>query len=168
LSIDSLKATIICDGFHLPPELVKTIVRIKGIERTILLTDAIHVANLNPGRYSLVGTEIELLHTGQVVTVDQRCMAGSALTMNRAITTFSQFAEVPLEDAIRAATSNPADLLGREGVCSAIAQGQPANLVLFKCGSEALEIESVISAGEVVYAAKEARYPQNGKQKSHS
>jgi N-acetylglucosamine-6-phosphate deacetylase len=152
LSLDSLKATIICDGFHLPPELVKTIVRVKGIERTILLTDAVHVANLDPGRYSLVGTEIELLNTGQVVTLDRRCMAGSALTMNRAITIFARFAEVRLQDAIQAATANPAEILQLPGICSRIAEGQPANLVTFRCGDEALEIESVILAGEVVYA----------------
>jgi N-acetylglucosamine-6-phosphate deacetylase len=153
LSLDSLKATIICDGFHLPPEMVKAIVRVKGIERTILLTDAVHVANLDPGRYSLVGTEIELLDTGQVVTLDRRCMAGSALTMNRAVATFSRDAEVSLPDAIRAATTNPSHVLQRPGTCSTIAEGQPANLVTFRCGAEVLEVEVVISAGETVYAA---------------
>jgi len=152
LSLDSLKATIICDGFHLPPELVKAIVRVKGLERTILLTDAVHVANLDPGRYSLVGTEIELLRTGQVVTLDRRSMAGSALTMNRAVTNFSRDAEVSLADAIRAATTNPAEVLERPGICSTIAEGQPANLVMFRCAREELEVECVISAGEAVYA----------------
>ena len=156
LSLDSLKATIICDGFHLPPELVKAIVRVKGLERTILLTDAVHVANLDPGRYSLVGTEIELLQTGQVVTLDRRCMAGSALTMNRAVTTFSRDAEVSLADAIRAATTNPAGILDRPEICSTIAEGQPANLVMFRCGREELEVGSVISAGEVVYTSQRA------------
>lgn len=56
LVLDQLSASLICDTFHLPPDLVKTIVRMKRIERCILITDATHVATLPPGSYSLVGT----------------------------------------------------------------------------------------------------------------
>ena len=83
-------------------------------------------------------------------------MAGSALTMNRAVTTFSRDAEVSLADAIRAATTNPAGILDRPEICSTIAEGQPANLVMFRCGREELEVGSVISAGEVVYTSQRA------------
>ena len=51
LSDDRLSASIICDGFHLPPEVVQILVRVKGISRTILVTDAIHVAGRPPGPY---------------------------------------------------------------------------------------------------------------------
>ena len=99
--------------------------------------------------------EIELLPSGQVVTLDRRCMAGSVLTMDRAVTTFLKYADVTLGEAIRAATTNPAKVLGSSGVCSKIAVGQPANLILFRYGSESLDIETVISSGEIVYAAGE-------------
>jgi N-acetylglucosamine-6-phosphate deacetylase len=76
LATESLHASIICDGFHLPPDVVKVIVAVKGIDKCILITDAVHVAQLRPGRYALVGTEIELLPSGQVVRADRVSMAG--------------------------------------------------------------------------------------------
>jgi N-acetylglucosamine-6-phosphate deacetylase len=151
LAIESLSVSLICDGFHLPPDVVKVAARTKGIGKCILITDATHVANLSPGRYSIVGMEIELLPSGQVVTVDGRCMAGSSVTMNRAVAVFMQFAQVPLHSAIQAATGNPAHLIRRDGICSRVAEGQPANLVLFGLEKEALQIGTVIFRGQTVY-----------------
>lgn len=151
LAIESLSVSLICDGFHLPPDVVKVAARMKGIGKCILTTDATHVANLSPGRYSLLGTEIELLPSGQVVTVDRRSMAGSSVTMNRAIAVFMQFAQVPLQYAIRAATGNPAHLIRRGAICSRVAEGEPANLVSFRFQKEALQIETVVFTGKIVY-----------------
>lgn len=151
LAIDRLSASIICDGFHVPPDLVRVIYLAKGIKRCILITDAIHVATLQPGRYSLVGREIELLPNGKVATQDGWSLAGSALSMNRAVSVFQRFAEIPLEDAIRAATTSPAALLRRRELCSEIAEGQPASLVLYRPESEKLRIEAVVLKGRPVY-----------------
>ena len=128
LAIESLWVSLICDGFHLPPDVVKVAARMKGIDKCILTTDATHVANMPPGRYSIVGTEIELLPTGQVVTADGRCMAGSSVTMNRCVSVFMQYAQVPLHDAIQASTENPARLLRRGEICSRIAEGGAGEL----------------------------------------
>ncbi len=153
LAIDQLAASFICDGFHLPRDLVRVIHRVKGIDRSVLITDAVHVAGLEPGRYRLVDQEIELLPTGQVVMADRRSMAGSALSMNRALRVFMDFAGVSLGQAIRAATATPACLLERFETCSEVAEGQPANLTTFRPGAGALEIEEVILAGETIAAA---------------
>jgi len=151
LAIESLAASMICDGFHLPPELVQVIHRVKGIERCILITDAVHVAGLAPGRYRLVDLEIELLPTGQVVMADRHSMAGSAASMNRVVKVFMDYAGVPLADATRAATLNPSRLLGRYETCGEIVVGQPANLALFRVGSHELEIETTLLNGEIVF-----------------
>jgi N-acetylglucosamine-6-phosphate deacetylase len=151
LATESLHASIICDGFHLPPDVVKVIVAVKGIDKCMLITDAVHVAQLRPGRYALVGTEIELLPSGQVVRADRVSMAGSALTMNRGLAVFIKFSQGTLASAIQAATANPAHLLQRGTVCSQVAAGQPANLVLFRDEPETLEVERVISRGRCVY-----------------
>jgi N-acetylglucosamine-6-phosphate deacetylase len=153
LASDRLKASLICDGFHLPSDLVRAAYRIKGDDGCILITDAIHAATLPPGRYSLVGREIELLASGQVLTADRQSMAGSALSMNRAVAIFAEYAQAPLARAIRAATHNPASLLHRGEVCAELAAGQIANLVLFNPGNEVLNIKSVVLRGEVVYAS---------------
>ncbi len=150
LAIDRLSVSLICDGFHLPPDVVKVVTGVKGIDKCILTTDATHVANLPPGRYSIVGTEIELLPSGQVITVDGRCMAGSSVAMNRIVTVFMEFAKVPLSDAIRAAAENPARLIRRQ-TCSRVAKGEPADLVVFEVEKQALRIHAVIVRGRTVY-----------------
>lgn len=100
-----------------------------------------------------MGTDIELLPTGQVLRADHVSMAGSALTMNRGIKVFMQFTGSSLAQAIQAATANPARLLGRPTVCAQVAAGQPANLVLFREEAHALKVESVISMGRCVHTA---------------
>ena len=153
LAIDSLHASLICDGFHLSPDVVRVIVAVKGIDKCILVTDAVHVAQMPPGRYTLVGTEIELLPSGQVVRADRVSMAGSALTMNRAVAVFMKYSERPLASAIQAATTNPAHLLRRPTICSQVSPGEPANLVLFRQEPQALKVERVILRGRDVYGA---------------
>lgn len=142
LSDDRLSASIICDGFHLPPEVVQILVRVKGISRTILVTDAIHVAGRPPGPYSLVGIPIELERSGRVIRVGSNSMAGSSLSMNRAVAVFRDFSGASLADAVAAATINPAALLKHPDVCSGLQPGEPANLLLFRSGLLSLEVES--------------------------
>jgi N-acetylglucosamine-6-phosphate deacetylase len=151
LVIDELHASIICDGFHLPADLVSLIYRMKLPDRCLLVTDAIHVANLLPGRYSLVGVEIELLPSGKVVTLDQRSMAGSSLSMNRAVSNFIQLAQASLPEGLRVASTNPACLLGRGEVCRRVSTGEPANLVLFRPEEHSLQITEVFLQGERVH-----------------
>jgi N-acetylglucosamine-6-phosphate deacetylase len=152
LTDDRLHASIICDGFHLPPDFVRVALRAKGIERLILITDAVHVAGLAPGRYLLAGTDIELLPSGKVVKVGDTCLGGSAASMDRVVSMFMQMTEAGLAAAIRAATANPARLLGRPGICPAITPARPANLVRFVLRDGAMKVESVYSAGKEVYA----------------
>lgn len=151
MAIDSLHSSIICDGFHLPHDVVKVIVAVKGIDKVILVTDAVHVAQLPPGKYSLVGTDIELLESGQVVRADRVSMAGSALCMNRGVAVFIKFSGCSLAEAIQAATANPANLLQRPTVCSQVAVGQPANLVVFRREPDTLQVERVIAKGRCVF-----------------
>jgi N-acetylglucosamine-6-phosphate deacetylase len=150
LDDDRLLAGMICDTFHLPPEVVRIVYRVKGIERCVLVTDAVHVTGLPPGPYVLVGVNIELLPSGQVVMADRTSLAGSALTMNRAVSVFSRFAGVTLQQALQAATANPARILPRGSVCAELTTGQLANLVLFRPGPDALRIDSVYLCGENV------------------
>lgn len=152
MALDQLKVSLICDGFHVPPDLVRVVCRVKGIERCILVTDAVHVAGLLPGRYSMVGREIELLPSGQVVTLDRESMAGSALSMNRAVTVFQSLGDISLCDALKAASTNPGRLLRRGGICTEIVPGQVANLVTFRPDTNSVRVEGVLLHGEQVYA----------------
>ena len=152
MASDRLQVSLICDGFHLTPDMVRTIYKAKGISHCILITDAVHVATLPPGPYFLVGRSIDLLASGQVVTADRENMAGSGLSMNRAISIFQSFAGTSLEDALQAATANPARLLRRSEICNEIAPGRHANVVIFRPEAGALRIETVLLRGEQVYS----------------
>lgn len=158
LACDELSTSLICDGFHLPPDVIRVAFRIKGADRCILVTDAIHVAGLPPGPYTLVGREIELLPSGQVVTRDRQGMAGSALSMDRAVAVFAQCAGASLAESIQAATTNPGRLIRREAVCTDLLVGQWANLVLFRPELDTLHVETVLIRGEAVYTSDSTPY----------
>jgi N-acetylglucosamine-6-phosphate deacetylase len=151
LADDRLCASIICDTFHLPQELVQIIGRVKGTERCILVTDASFVAGLSPGVYRSPNAEVELLSSGQVVTIDRRCMAGSAIGLNRAMHVFMEFGAGSMADAVAAATKNPARLLPSNGITGHLREGELANLVVFRRGARELDVERVFLGGEEIY-----------------
>lgn len=150
---DRLDAGLICDGFHLPADVVRTIYKAKGIGRIFLVTDAIHAAMLPPGRYHAVGTDIDVLENGLVMRADGASLAGSTLRMDRAVQVFRAFTGASLEEALWAAIRNPANLIERQGVPAEIAIGKTANMVLFREGTDALRVERVWLNGEEVFHA---------------
>lgn len=146
---DQLAASIICDGFHLPPELVQAVARIKGAQRTILVTDSVSVAGLAAGDYHLGSMPIRLLPTGQVVTrTTPSSMAGSTLTLDRAIGQYQALGGVSLGDAIAAGSTNPARLLAGTGaVCGGLHPGELANLALWQMDAGQLRVKQVYLHG---------------------
>jgi N-acetylglucosamine-6-phosphate deacetylase len=112
LAADEMMASLIVDGHHLPPATVKTMIRAKGVRRTILVTDAIAAAGQPPGEYQLGSVKVRLDETGRVAIPGAPNLAGSALAMDRAVANTVRFAGVPLEDALAMASTNPAGYLG--------------------------------------------------------
>src|SRR5260370_41887084 len=90
LADERLKACIVCDNFHVTPEVIRIITRVKGLSNCSLVTDAMQAAMMPPGVYKIAITIAELLPTGQVGRLDRKSMAGSALTMDRAVANFRQ------------------------------------------------------------------------------
>ena len=118
LAEDRLMASFIADGIHLDASFLKVALRAKGIERSILVTDAVTPAGGPPGRYRLGEQEVDLTADGRVVIAGQGRLAGSALRMDRAIDNLMRLAGIPLADAIRMATVNPATAARMGGDCS--------------------------------------------------
>jgi N-acetylglucosamine-6-phosphate deacetylase len=108
LAEDRLAASFIVDGFHLGPSFLKTALRAKGLERSLLVTDAVMPAGCSPGAYRLGEVEVELHPDGSVRLAGGTRLAGSALMMHRAITNVMKTASLNLRDAIPLATRNPA------------------------------------------------------------
>jgi N-acetylglucosamine-6-phosphate deacetylase len=120
-----LTADIIVDGIHVAPEVVQLFLLAKGIERAVLITDATAAAGMPDGTYQLGPIQVEVK--------DGRCtmdgkLAGSVLTMDRAVRNVTQFAGWSLQQAIRAATLNPTRAVGL-AQHGQLAPGAEANIV---------------------------------------
>ena len=126
LTTDSLFAELICDGIHTAPEMVKIWWRSKGPERALLVTDAMSAAGMPDGEYSLAGLKIQVAN-GKASFGD--VLAGSVLTLDRALTNFLAFAGASLQDGLRLLTANPAAMTGFADMTGALAVGRAANLV---------------------------------------
>jgi N-acetylglucosamine-6-phosphate deacetylase len=112
LANDRLVASLIVDGHHLPAATVKSMVRAKGPARTILVTDAISAAAAPPGRYTIGTVSCELDRDGRVSLPGTPYLAGSALTMPRAIGSTARCCNLPLDQVVPMASTIPASLIG--------------------------------------------------------
>ncbi len=126
LTNEELTADIIADGIHLAPEVVKLFLKAKGIERAVLITDAIAAAGMPDGNYQLGPIQVEVKN-GRCTSGGS--LAGSVLTMDRAVRNIVQFANWKLRDAVRAATLNPARAAGLAHH-GQLTPGAEANLVV--------------------------------------
>lgn len=126
LTTDSLFAELICDGIHTSPEIVKLWWRAKGPERAILVTDAMSAAGMPDGEYHLGGFAVQVAN-GRAMA--RGVLAGSVLTLDRALANFTAFTGAPLDQALRLLTVNPAAMTGFSNQAGSIKEGQPANLV---------------------------------------
>jgi N-acetylglucosamine-6-phosphate deacetylase len=126
LTTDSLFAELICDGIHTAPELVKLWWRAKGPERAILVTDAMSATGMPDGEYQLGGLAVQVAN-GKATAGG--VLAGSVLTLDRALANFVEFTGAPLDQALRLLTANPAAMTGLGAQAGSLAVGQPANLV---------------------------------------
>ena len=114
LAEDQLAASFIVDGHHLPDSFLRVALRAKGIERSVLVTDAVMPALCAPGPYRLGEVDVELLDDQRVVLRGGTRLAGSALRMDAAISNVMRCAGVSLTEAVTMATVNPARV-GRIG-----------------------------------------------------
>jgi N-acetylglucosamine-6-phosphate deacetylase len=112
LAADALHASFIVDGHHLPPATVKVMLRAKSLARSVLVTDAIAAAGQPPGRYRLGDLDVELSADGRVAAPGATNLAGSALSLDRAIGNVARFTGLALDEILPMATTTPAHLIG--------------------------------------------------------
>ena len=126
LTEDAMYAELICDGVHSTPAMAKLFWRAKGAERGILITDAMSATGMPDGEY-LLGNSMVQVAGGRATT--HGVLAGSLLTLDRALSNFVEFAGVSLEQALRLLTVNPAAMTGFVDQVGNLEVGAPANLV---------------------------------------
>lgn len=143
LTDDAVSADIIADGVHVDPSVVRLFLAAKGPERAILITDATSATGMPEGRYRLGALEVEVKgdrceHQGK--------LAGSVLTLDRAVRNIMSFAGWNLQQAVCLATLNPAKLLGLSGERGLVAPGRIADLVALTADGK---VARTIVAGNV-------------------
>jgi len=155
LAEDRLAASFIVDGFHLPPSFLNVALRAKGLERSLLVTDAVMPAGCPPGAYRLGEVDLELRPDGSVRLSGGARLAGSALMMHHAIANVMKTAGLNLRDAISLATRNPARIGRISYRQRGLNPGDRADLVRFRYDETTNQItilETYLS-GERVFKA---------------
>jgi len=142
-------AEMICDGFHLHPAIVRLLLKIKGRDRMVAVTDSMMAAGLGDGNYAIGGQDV-VVDNGDARLRDGGARAGSTLTMIGAVRNIGKFAGLGLEEISPLVSENPARMLGIFGETGSIAEGKRADLVLL---DRDWSVAATIVGGKIAYPA---------------
>lgn len=147
--IDDMDIEIIADGKHLPPELLRLIVKNKAWDHICLVTDSMRGAGMPEGSRprlgSLTNGQETLIADGVAFLPDRSVFAGSVCTADRCIRTMVQMAQVPMLDAVRMMTLNPARVIGVDDRKGMLRPGMDADICIF---DDDVNIKAVFVRGQ--------------------
>ncbi|RZM27491.1 MAG: N-acetylglucosamine-6-phosphate deacetylase [Pedobacter sp.] len=149
--MDEMDVEIITDGIHLPAPLLKLVYKIKGPDRTALITDAMRGAGMPEGESVLGNKDTGLkvmIENGVAIMKDRSSFAGSVATADRLIRTMVDMAGVPLVEAVRMLTKTPATIMGIDGEKGSLAAGKDADVIIF---DEDIQIKLTMVKGRIIY-----------------
>jgi N-acetylglucosamine-6-phosphate deacetylase len=155
LADDRLSASFIADGIHLPVSFLKVALRAKGVERSVLVTDAVMPAGCAPGPYRLGEVDVELHEDQSVRLAGGTRLAGSALRMDCAVQNLINLIGLSLVEALAMGTRNPARVGRIAGRQRGLQPGERADIIRFRfdMAERKLEILETIVNGQTVYRA---------------
>lgn len=139
------RAELICDGIHIHPSAVRNTFRWFGAERMVLISDSMMATGMPDGAYALGGQPVQV--KGNRALLADGTIAGSATNLYDCMRTAVQMG-IPKEDAVRAATWNPAAAVGLEQECGSLQAGRRADILL---ADEALTLQGVIKGGQKIF-----------------
>ena len=149
--IDEMDVEIIADGVHLPAPLLKLVYKIKGADRTALITDAIRPAGTNVSE-SILGSREDglkvIIEDGVAKLPDRTAFAGSIATADRLVRSMINLAEVPLEDAIKMISATPARILGVLDKKGTLTVGKNADIIIF---DKNINVSMTMINGKIIY-----------------
>ena len=149
--LDEMDVEIIADGVHLPAPLLKLVYKIKGAERTALITDAMRAAGMPEGD-SILGSLKNglkvIVEDGVAKLPDRSSFAGSTATADRLVRTMITLGGVSLTEAVKMITATPARIMRLQNKKGALTQGMDADVVIF---DEEINIKMTMVKGEIVY-----------------
>jgi N-acetylglucosamine-6-phosphate deacetylase len=152
LTCDDIYAQAIVDLVHLHPAIVKLLVRAKGTERVVLITDAMRATGLADGEYDLGGQSVTVSN-GRAYLTYGNSLAGSVLTMDQGLRNLMQATGLSLVEALPMATAVPARSIGLGHELGLLQPGYVADLVVLKQHNDGrdFQVETTIVQGNVVY-----------------
>ncbi len=152
---DRLAACFVVDGIHIPRSFFVSALRAKGVDRSVLVTDAVMPAMCQPGPYRLGQVDVELRPDTSVVVRGTTRLAGSTLRMDRAVEKAIRFSGITLNAALAMATTNPARVGRISGRQRGLVPGEKADLVRLRWDDvdQVLAVQETIVAGLSVYKA---------------
>jgi N-acetylglucosamine-6-phosphate deacetylase len=143
-----LTCELIADGMHVHPGAARALVEAKGIDRIALITDCMHAAGLPEGDYDMGEGRIITVADGLAKVKGTDTIAGSTLTMERAVQNIVRFAGVTVPEASRMASANQARLLGLPGLTGRIVTGGLADLVVL---DDDLAVQATMVGGRWIH-----------------
>ncbi len=112
LANDDLTVMLITDGHHLPPEAIKAMIRAKGVDKTVVVSDASHLSGLPPGHYSTIDNEVVLEPSGRLHNPAKQCLVGSSATMMPCMNHLASLGLLAPEELLAVGFHNPLRLIG--------------------------------------------------------
>ncbi|MFF0827639.1 N-acetylglucosamine-6-phosphate deacetylase [Brevibacillus sp. NPDC003359] len=143
---EQLSTELIADGIHVHPAVMKILYRVKTAERLALVSDSMRAAAMGEGTYDLGGQEVHV-HDNQAKLADGT-LAGSILTLNRAVGNMVTLSGVSLPDAVEMASLTPASILGFGERKGRLAAGYDADITVL---NEQFDVTMTFVAGKEVY-----------------
>lgn len=138
---------VIADGVHLHPAILTLITQLKSRDDILLISDCMCAGGLDDGPYRLGETDV-VVEDGVVRTADAGGLAGSTLTLDRAVALMAKGAGIPFHDAVHMASAAPARFLGLDDVIGSIAPGKQADLTVLDCDGA---VRATIVRGRLVH-----------------
>ena len=140
---DGMTVEVIADGRHLPATILKLVYKLKGVEKTCLVTSAVKYTNYP---YE-IDDERFIVEDGVCKLADHSSLAGSLATMDKLVQNMVKKAGIPLEDAVRMASETPARLLKIDDHKGSLSKGKDADIVVL---DKELNVRCVFSNGKIV------------------
>ena len=151
LADERVMVELIADGKHVHPELIRLAIRAKGVDHVCLVTDATAGAGLEEGSEFQVGATRGVVRDGAGMMLDGSALVGSVSTMMAMVKNVVQLAGVPLVDAVRMASLNPARTLSLAGRKGSIEPRKDADIVIF---TPDFKVKKTLVGGRVEFEAQ--------------
>lgn len=144
---DDVHVEIIPDGIHFHPNLLKLIVKMKTLEKIIVITDGMRAKGMTDGKYDLGGQQVAV-RDGKCLLVSNGSLAGSILTMNKARLNLAKWLDLSIHEQIQITSTNQAIRLGISTRKGSIEVGKDADIVVIGQNGE---VELTICRGSIAY-----------------